>query len=60
VRPGGLGLDAALRIGLFVPVLVYIYTRARARPRIIPLFWGATESAVHQIPVVFKYPPMNL
>jgi len=34
-------LDAALRIGLFALVLAYIYTRARARPRMVPLYWGA-------------------
>ena len=38
---GGLVLDAVLRIGLFALVLAYIYTRARARPRMVPLYWGA-------------------
>ena len=38
---GGLGLDAALRIGLFALVLAYVYARAHARPRVVPLYWGA-------------------
>jgi len=38
---GGLMLDAVLRIGLFALVLAYIYTRARARPRMVPLYWRA-------------------
>jgi hypothetical protein len=38
---GGLGLDAALRIGMFALMLVYVYMRARARPRVVPFYWGA-------------------
>ncbi|MFP3209714.1 MAG: hypothetical protein RXR82_08580 [Nitrososphaeria archaeon] len=38
---GGLALDALVRILIFMLALRYIYTRARAWPRVVPLYWGA-------------------
>jgi len=43
---GGLAADAIVRILIFTLALRYIYARALARPRIIPLFYGATAALV--------------
>jgi hypothetical protein len=43
---GGLALDALVRVAIFTLALRYIYARALARPRIIPLFYGAAAALV--------------
>lgn len=43
---GGLALDALARILIFTFSLRYIYARSLARPRIIPLYWGAAAALV--------------
>jgi hypothetical protein len=43
---GGLALDALVRVAIFTLALRYIYARALARPRIIPLFYGAAAALI--------------
>ena len=43
---GGLAADAIARILIFTFALRYIYARALARPRIIPLFYGAAAALI--------------
>jgi len=43
---GGLAADALVRVLIFTLALRYIYARALARPRIIPLFYGAAAALV--------------
>jgi hypothetical protein len=43
---GGLAADALVRILIFTLALRYIYVRALALPRIIPLYWGAAAALV--------------
>jgi len=43
---GGLAADAIARILIFTFALRYIYARALARPRIVPLFYGAAAALI--------------
>jgi len=43
---GGLAADAIARILIFTFALRYIYARALARPRVVPLFYGAAAALI--------------
>ena len=43
---GGLAADALARILIFTFALRYIYARALARPRVVPLFYGAAAALI--------------
>ena len=43
---GGLAADALVRVLIFTLALRYIYVRALARPRIVPLFYGAAAALI--------------
>ena len=43
---GGLAVDALVRVAIFTLALRYIYARALARPRIVPLYWGAAAALI--------------
>jgi hypothetical protein len=43
---GGLAVDAIARILIFTFALRYIYSRALARPCVVPLFYGAAAALI--------------